>query len=62
MPFTMNAERAAKITLPSASGSIGELIAELTAIRDRPAIGVDSVVRSISGGGTSFTIVLVKPD
>ncbi len=62
MPFTIDATRTAKIELPSTAGSIGELITELIAIRDRPAVGADSVVRQFSGGGKLFTVVLVKPD
>lgn len=62
MPFTIDAIRTAKIVLTSEAGSLGELITELTAVRDRPAVGADSIVRSISGQGKQFTVVLVKPD
>lgn len=62
MGHTVTVDRKVTIELPPPAGSLQALIDELTAVRDRPAIGPDAVVQSISGGGQRVQLVIVKPD
>jgi hypothetical protein len=52
--------RDVKVTLDAPT--IGGLIAQLQDLTTKPAIGTDSQVARIDGGGTSFDLILVKPD
>jgi hypothetical protein len=43
-------------------GTIQGLIDQLVALTEKPAIGIDSQVQQISGGGIEFQLILLKPE